>query len=155
MSLPFLSYQTDPYAVSFSISKSHTTIQMSVPPHLISTKHFPHISYTLTKNLPSIFQSTCYNDLHIPFSEEVKKTETAHLFEHIFLEFLASHDNRVHVKKKIYKGVTTWDWRKNPRGSFVIRLNVGTRDILNLSYAMKKTIKLFSEVMKPSEYSYS
>lgn len=147
MSLPFLSYHTEPYQVTFDISKTHTFIHMSVPQTLLTTAQFPNINKTLNSSLPSIFQSTCYNDENLPFSEEVKRTETAHLFEHIFLEYLSKHDTRGLSQKKIYRGVTSWDWRKDPRGSFHIRLNVGTKDMLYLSHALEKTVDLFSDII--------
>lgn len=147
MSVPFLSYDTEPYDVSFSISKTHTRIKMTVPTNLLNTRQIPTVHKTLNKLLPSIFESTCYNEFDLPFSEEVKKTETAHLFEHIFLEYLAQHDTRKPHKKKVYKGVTSWDWRKDPRGSFYIELNVGTKEMLFLSPALEKTIQLFSHIV--------
>lgn len=150
MSVPFLGYQTDTYKVSFSISQTTTHITMNVPTHLLTTQRIPTVHTTLSTLLPSIFDSTCYNEYNLPFSEEVKMTETAHLFEHIFLEYLSQYDTRLE-NKKVYKGVTSWDWRKDPMGSFDIRLNVGTKDMLYISHALKKTIELFSKIMDSSE----
>src|SRR5688572_8249163 len=92
----------------------------------------------LKKQLPSIFESKCFNDGNLTFEDEAKDTEIAHLFEHILLEYLCKAKVRSGAHEAIFNGETRWDWVKDPKGCFHIYLDVAFKDTYIFKHALKK-----------------
>jgi hypothetical protein len=116
----------------------------------VSTSQVPDVYDKLIKLLPTVFKSKCYNEQNYPFSKEVKRTEIAHLFEHIMLEYicqykLARGENRVSVS-----GVTDWNWRRDPFGMFHITIQVGRSESDVLASAFKKSCDLLDLLIDQS-----
>jgi len=149
MSIPILSTPSQLVSLSMRSHKNTSRITMKLPEALLTTEHIPNIHSFLLHNLPSIFKSTCYNPENLRFSDEVKKTEIAHLFEHMVLEYLVL--TNTHVRNRFYEGVTSWDWRKEEFGIFHIRLNVGKKDTFLLAVALDKSCKLLSRLLEQQE----
>lgn len=119
---------------------------MRFPTTLLSTQSLPMTNRMLDEHLPSIFTSTCYNPQNLRFEDEVKKTEIAHLFEHIILEYLVL--SSLQKSNRVYEGVTSWDWRKEKRGTFRIKINVGIKESFHLAVAIDKAYKLLSKIIE-------
>src|ERR1700761_2246371 len=79
------------FSLAITQKQTRTQITMDLLYNQINTKEIPFITDLLQKNLPSVLQTTCYNDLDLPFHVEVKNTEIGHLFEHILLEYLCQN----------------------------------------------------------------
>jgi len=117
-------------------------------PSFTTQEHYNVLCF-LKEKLPSIFLSTCYNDRKLPFKQEVKNTELGHLYEHVLLEYIALlHFARTHVGRD-FIGSTSWDWRKNDRGSFQITINVGKTDENTLTEALTLTNHLMEALLQP------
>lgn len=99
---------------------------------ILYTSELPQTFSILEQSIPSILRATCYNYAKIPFYEEVKRTEIGHLFEHLILENLCKIRIVQGKDNTDFSGVTYWDWRKYPRGTFHITIDSGEqiKDIL-------------------------
>lgn len=121
------------------------TMQMSTS--LVRTYDLPQTFPILQKLLPSIFTSKCFNDNKYPFIEEVRNTEMGHLFEHILLEYLCIEQVRHGDKDAIFSGVTKWNWTKDPRGTFHIRIDTGWDKSDMLFVALERSIQLLNTIL--------
>ena len=130
------------FSLTIMQKQTRTKIIMDVHTRHINTKAFPIIAELLQEHLPSVFTTTCYNDLGLPFYEEVKNTEIGHLFEHILLEYLCQYKLAKGAKRATYIGRTTWNWLRDPFGRFYIHLTCGKKDKDILPLALEQTVGL-------------
>lgn len=100
---------------------------------ILYTSELPQTFSILEQSIPSIFRTTCYNYANLPFYEEVKRTEIGHLFEHLVLENLCKIRTVQDRSNTEFSGVTSWNWRKHPRGTFHITIDSGgqIKDIIH------------------------
>ncbi len=119
--------------------------------HQVTTLHFSHLSKLLRKKLPCIFGCMCFNQQNLPFKEELKDTEIGHLYEHILLEYLAKLKSKSGDDQSDVAGVTSWNWNRQPRGTFNIVVNVGKKDLALLEVAITQTNQLMQEILNYQE----
>ncbi|MCR4324961.1 MAG: hypothetical protein NUV69_04725 [Candidatus Curtissbacteria bacterium] len=136
---------------SFSIEDQQLTtfIKMKVHPTFAYTDNFPQTYEVLKQYFPSVLLAKCFNRKRLPFAQEVKDTELGHLFEHLILENLYRIRLSQSVASPVYKGVTEWDWNREPRGTFNITLHAGFRDAEILPRAINKSVELLKKVISP------
>ena len=135
--------------LSLSYSYSNESIQMNLKldtPH-ISTKAFPKTYETLQKLVPSVLTSQCFNDLNLPFEEEVKATEIGHLLEHILLEYLCIEKMSTGSFEADFSGETSWNWTEDPHGTFLISINCSFEDYVHFLPALEKSIRVVEEIL--------
>ena len=113
----------------------------------LNTEEIPAITQLLEANLPTVLRTTCYNDLGLPFNEEVKHTEMGHLFEHILLEYLCQHKLQKGATSATFSGRTRWNWVREPMGRFHIHLTCGKKDADILPLALEKTVSLMKLIL--------
>ncbi|MBP9820465.1 hypothetical protein KBC79_07070 [Candidatus Woesebacteria bacterium] len=118
-------------------TKSGWQFNCSVPPTTVNTREIPETMNILKKTVPGVFDTECFNDLYLPFVEEAAKTEIGHLFEHIIIHLLFVSQNKNSKPLAVYEGKTSWNWVKNPTGSFSIRIK-----------GPKVTTELFSQLLE-------
>ena len=111
-----------------------------------TTSYFPGTYLTLSRELPRIFKSRCFNRGRLPFRLEVQNTEVGHLFEHILLEYLCQIKLSQGASCAVFKGETWWDWRISRRGTYYIDIQYTRQDKKLFNLALQKTIKLFNEI---------
>src|SRR5262249_29868825 len=99
-----------------------TKITMDMLYNQINTEEIPSVIELLQENLPTVLTTMCYNDLGLPFSDEVRNTEIGHLFEHILLEYLVQQKIAKGARQATYAGRTKWNWNRDPMGRFHIIL---------------------------------
>jgi len=142
-------YDSPGYSLAISLKEKFCGIDMLMKIPCINTRELPHTFQIIKRELPSLLVSTCFNEHNLPFKEEVKHTEIGHLFEHIVLEYLClikladGHDTAV------YNGVTSWNWVKETRGTFHIRIDVPFKDKKYLKQALEKTYTLMAKLLMP------
>lgn len=119
-----------------------TKIVMQLMNNQLNTATVPSIVSLLKYHLPNVLLTKCYNDDNLPFSIEVKNTETGHLFEHILLEYLCQLKIAKGHSRASYVGRTRWNWIRDPKGKFHIHLTCGKKDADILPIAIEKTIDL-------------
>ncbi len=124
---------------------------MTVFGMIVNTRSIPETYDILNTSLPQIFRSKCFNDDKLPFSKEVQSTEIGHLFEHILLEYLCDYKFTKGYNDAVFTGETSWNWKKDPYGTFHIRVNSAHDDIDIFQKALKKTIILVSLIMRNNE----
>lgn len=150
MTLPnshIATYTNSPFfACRINYNSSKVTLQMDCLTSLYYTKAMPQTLPLLRQYLPSIFESTCFNDANLSFCDEVKDTEIAHLFEHILLEYLCQAKVKSGVEDAIYNGMTTWNWNKDPKGRFFITIDAGLKDIYRFYEAFQKSTGLLEMI---------
>ncbi|HEX7017617.1 MAG TPA: hypothetical protein VF209_01785 [Patescibacteria group bacterium] len=127
-------------------SKKSTKLEMHVPATLITTNVLPNTLTVLHQEAPSVLKTKCFNELHLPFIEEVKNTETAHLFEHILIDYMALEKVKAGYDKATFNAVTSWNWKKNPVGFFTIDIKAGAQDGVFFQKALMKTIMVMEKI---------
>ncbi|HVT01274.1 MAG TPA: hypothetical protein VHE53_03535 [Patescibacteria group bacterium] len=140
------------YLGSYSITVTKgiyaTKIKMNCLTPVVNTRQLPSSHKILREELPSIFNSKCFNDQDNPFIEEAKRTELGHLFEHVMLEYICMGKIEKGLKRVSVSGVTDWNWKREPFGTYNITLRVGKIDQTIIDEALKKTITLFDYILK-------
>lgn len=122
----------------------------------VNTSDIPSTYDVLQYFLPGVLNTECFNDQGLPFSREVKKTEIGHLFEHILLEYMCQLKIGKGYKSAIYAGRTKWNWERDPRGVFHIRINCTLKDADIFPPALEKSIKLMKIILgRQSGYSFN
>ncbi len=130
------------FSLDITQKQTSTRIVMQLLYNQVNTKDIPHIVDLLQEHLPNVLHTDCYNDEGLPFNIEVRHTEIGHLFEHILLEYLCQQKIAKGAQRASYAGNTKWNWVRDPRGKFHIRLTCGMRDADILPIALERTIDL-------------
>lgn len=139
------------FTLNILFGEKRTKITMTVFGAIVNTRNIPETYTILNKSLPQIFLSKCFNDDKLTFAKEVQCTEIGHLFEHILLEYLCDYKFSKGFKDVVFTGVTSWNWKRDPYGTFHIRINASHDDIDIFQKALKKTISLMSLIMNNNE----
>lgn len=124
---------------------THLVLDFFVPK--IYTSELPNTLPVLWKLIPSIYKSQCFNEGNLAFSEEVKDTEVGHLFEHILLEFLCITKLKRGFDCSEYSGVTNWNWKKERKGKFHVKIDLGISDYEIFREAVEKTINVMNLIL--------
>jgi len=130
------------FSLAITQKRTSTQIIMDVLYNQLNTSEIPYLFDMLEENLPSVLLSKCYNDMGLPFNEEVRNTEIGHLFEHILLEYLCQHKIAKGARAATYAGRTRWNWHRDPLGRFHIHLTCGKKDADILPPALEKAVSL-------------
>lgn len=125
---------------------------MNIHNGIYSTAALPQTVLLLQRDLPGIFSTDCFNNENLPFRLEVENTELAHLFEHILLENLCSGLVQCSDKKVVVNGVTTWNWKIEPMGTYHIQIDSGVMQKEIFSSALQKSTELFNQIIS-SDFS--
>lgn len=149
--------QSAPYCNTYTIEDSFSLfiqqntscarIKMLLLNDPINTADIPYTFDILQNFLPSVLTTECFNDQNLPFCQEVKKTEIGHLFEHILLEYMCQLKIGKGHKSAVYAGRTKWNWERDPRGVFHIRINCTLKDADIFPVALEKTITLMKTIL--------
>lgn len=143
----------DLFSLMIKHQRLQTVITMELAIPFVSTKDFPATVSVLKRRLPSILKSQCFNDENLPFLHEVRATEIGHLFEHILLEYLCMLKLLKGSSDVTFSGTTNWNWYRDPRGMFHIRVNAGFTEADIFPEALERSITLLQEILqgKPSQ----
>jgi len=141
----------DLFTLKITYRKQATKIKMALFIPTVSTKDLSSTIPVLERFLPSVLDSTCFNDEKLPFALEVRSTEIGHLFEHILLEYLCYFKLQNGFTNAEYSGVTRWDWGRDPFGVFHITINTGNEDAEIISQAMKQSILLLQMILNEAK----
>lgn len=144
--LPTIKYSSSQYSLEINLKKASLSITMQLLSTPLSTKRLVATNDILNQELPSIFQSQCFNDDNLSFFEEAKNTEIGHLFEHILLENLAQ--TSALDENSSVSGRTSWNWEQDPIGRFHIQINPihyqRSEVFQSLSYSIALTNQILS-----------
>lgn len=135
------------FSLLISQEISQTIILMQLHTRCVSTRAIPEITTLLSTHCPSVLQTTCFNGKNLPFWQEVRATELGHLFEHILLEELCMHKLACGYDSAEFNGRTFWNWVKEPRGLFRIKINASYSDQLFFPQALSKSIQITQLLM--------
>ena len=134
------------YRYTINPKDKHTQINLQMASRPFHTAGIPQTAAILQEHLPRIFQAECFNSRNLPFAKELKKTELGHLYEHILLEYLCMDKVKKGFPEATYSGVTTWDWMRNPPGSFQIYINESMKTPW-FNSALKKCNLVFDKII--------
>ena len=87
------------------------------PGEPLRTTEAPGLAEGIVAALPGLRGHRCDNDAGVPFPDELRDTELAHVVEHAALELMAMAGSPVTLR-----GETSWDFAKDGRGVFHVRL---------------------------------
>lgn len=136
----------------FSLQTYHKKNSLIILMHLFtSDMHTGNLTKTrsmLKKFLPTILDSTCFNEGNKPFSEEVLRTEIGHLFEHILLEYLCQAKLSDGHEEASFSGITDWNWNTDPQGTFWITISLEKNDFTYIEEAMIQAEALTQAILE-------
>ncbi|HEX8923115.1 MAG TPA: hypothetical protein VF810_02585 [Patescibacteria group bacterium] len=135
------------FNLDIEMDKYHTLIDMEMLVNILQTGKLPFTLDLLKTHLPGVLKTKCFNENNLCFEEEVKNTEIAHLFEHILLENLYQIKIREGFRNVMYRGDTSWNWKKDKRGIFHIYLSCSQADKNYFEEALNKTISLINLIL--------
>lgn len=141
-------YTGEHFTLDVTQKPFHTYIAMVLKTPTVNTYAIEPTYSILEKSLPSILHSTCFNDAKLPFAQEVLHTEIGHLFEHIILEYLCELKVAKGYNDPIHNGVTEWDWLRDTRGTFHIRIDAGVENTKLFFEALSMSISLLEEILE-------
>ncbi len=151
--VPYPHYHSDRWNYSIHADDVHHNrlLHMHVPSTLLYTSSLPATHTLLSQLEPRILQSKCFNSKKLPFTKEVKKTETAHLFEHILLEYLCQEQVAAGKKCVKFSGWTSWNWKKDARGIFHITISGNKTNDDQFIHAISRSILLFETILASAD----
>ncbi len=134
---------------NFSYRHRIQTLKISMKCHTnnLTTQQLPLTTKILKQNLPSVLLTSCFNSEGLSFQKEVKKTEIAHLFEHLLLEYLCLEKITQGHSSASFSGRTHWNWIKFPRGSFFISITIEKTDLKFLPQSLSKSVVLLEKIL--------
>lgn len=136
------------YFFKISSTLHKTKVLMVCKNSILNTNELPTICEELNKIFPAVLTTKCFNEDNLPFAIEVKKTEIAHLFEHMLIEYIYEEKVARGFKNIKVRGVTEWNWKNEPYGTYNLSINVGVQDMEIFNSAFDKTILLFNSLLK-------
>jgi hypothetical protein len=145
--IPATKFNLQFFSLSLRERPGQIHITMTVNPTIVTTTSIPCVRETLQTHLPGIFSTKCFNYQNQSFYDEVINTELAHLFEHIILEKFCELKAALGYNRFIIRGNTEWNWHKNPKGTFLIKLSVSKRDRVIFYKALRESIILYNRLM--------
>lgn len=137
----------DYFTLAVLCNKNNTQITMQLLTKEVTTNNMLHVTKLLKMYLPTILESSCFNEENLPFHEEVTHTELGHLFEHILLEYLCKEKISAGDNEAVFRGVTKWNWNKDRVGTFHINVDVSGSEKDLLYFALEQSILLFKRIM--------
>lgn len=148
-SIPYPNYYSDQwkYSLDAHYTPKKAALIMHVPHTLLTTSLLPKTSEILTSVAPRVLTSKCFNNKNIPFCEEVKNTEIAHLFEHMLLEYLCQERINSGRKSARFSGWTSWNWKKDARGIFHVEITGTMMKEEGFVRAYSRAILLFETIL--------
>ncbi len=136
------------FSLSIRHSKLRTSVTMFIFSPIIHTKDLPKTYAILKRRLPSIIKAKCFNDAHLPFKEELRKTEIGHLFEHLIIEYMCRLKLGSGAAKASFRGLTKWNWLRDPRGTFHLTIHHTEKENALFEEALGKSTQLLREIME-------
>ena len=133
-----MKFSNNYFSIDVRFRKNSVVMSMKVVEDFYHTRLFKNVVSFLQKNVPDVLETKCYNPDHLPFCEEVKSTEFGHLFEHMLISQLCEEVISAGGKDARYRANTSWNWKKNPFGTFEITINSKVDEQL-FSTALHKT----------------
>ncbi len=134
------------FIINLLIKKNKIVIILKVNKEKLTTAFFPNTHQILKKQIPSIFKNKCYNPDGNSFEDEIKSTETAHLFEHLLIENMCIIKTK-YEKNALYSGRTFWDENSD---NYIFKIEVKCKlfDLPIFMKAFGKSIFLMDEIFE-------
>lgn len=146
----FSSISSDSFYLTVNQEPKSVYMVMGLYSPVVNTKYLPQTVEIIKKSCPSVLKTMCFNEDNLPFSEEVKKTEIGHLFEHILLEYLCLEKLSGGFEKVVHNGNTNWNWVEDMEGTFHITVDSSLNDLPFFTKALEKTIQVVEKVLQSS-----
>ncbi len=143
---PNIIYSSSDFVIRVHIGDTETYIYTKFFTEEFSTLEFFNTVNVLKAQIPGVLETICHNDLNLPFCEEVKNTELAHLFEHILIQELADARN-AQGNYKDYSGETAWDWTADEKGVFHVTISATSEDLDIIEESCNKSVGILSEIL--------
>ncbi len=148
-------YTSQHFTLDVAMGSRGAIMHMFVKDGIINTSQLHFVHETLTDLLPSVLESQCFNDQGLAFCEEVKATEMGHLFEHILLEYVCLLKIERGDEQATHSGRTSWNWQRDPKGTFFIYVDIPQSDRTIFLKALAKTILLMKVICNMSNHFWS
>ena len=100
------------------------------PSEPLRTSEVPGLTAAAIVALPGLRGHRCDNGAGLSFADELVDTELAHLFEHAALELMVMAGSSLQLR-----GDTSWDFARDGRGTFHVRVEYGDEAIASAALA--------------------
>jgi hypothetical protein len=122
-------------------------ISFEVKSDVVNTRCLPQTLEIIKAQMPGVLKTECFNEHGHTFATELQQTEIAHLFEHFLIYLMRETQLQAGEFDAIYEGVTSWNWVKNPRGTFTIEIEGPLLSIATLRKLIEESAELTEEIM--------
>lgn len=143
---PNITYSSPLFDINVFVRSDHTYIFTKFFTDSLTTFHYPETHAVLKEQLPQVLETVCHNELNLPFCEEVKNTELAHLFEHIVIQLLANARESMNSYKD-YSGETCWNWNEDELGVFHVHLSSNIEDMDIIEDVCRVSVGILNDIL--------
>lgn len=130
-----------------SLAPRQTSFDFKLNHPVVNAKDLPQTRQILAKLCPEVLETQCLNPLDLPFGEEVKATEVAHLFEHILLLEMCRVQVNLGYPNADFAGRTIWDPDVFPPRRFTIQVDAGAKKLYLFPPALQKAIYITEAIL--------
>jgi len=145
--LSALNYSSPNLTLTAELNRRQTRFNLEVLHPIVNTKDLPQTVQLLRCHCPAVLDTECSNSLNLPFKEEVKATEVAHLFEHIILQHMCQEKIKAGYYSAEFSGRTIWETDASPLHYFVIETSISKVHLPFLRPALKKSLALLELIL--------
>ncbi len=132
-------------------TSDYWVVHFWIHPSLRTTEPLTALKKEIPKLLPQILMAECDNPAGLPFCQEIYTTETAHLFEHILLEYLCKIKLEQGETEASYDGRTFWDAHETKGEQFTICISKEGESFTQFTSALRLSSALLTTVIKNSD----
>ncbi len=147
MPQPSWNYSSPNLTLTTKLNRNLIRFHFTMLHPVVNTKDLPQTTKLLKKHCPSVLSTKCNNALNLPFKEEVKATEVAHLFEHIILQQMCQEQIKEGYYSAEFSGRTIWETAAHPLRIFTIETSITRFHLPFLRPALKKSLALIELIL--------
>lgn len=140
-------FVTSQYQLHWQDTQDFWNIHFHIKAPLHTTANLPGTQAILKSILPSVITTDCFNAENLPFSQELQKTETAHLFEHILLDYLCREAIHSGAKSAEFIGRTYWSSSVLVPQDFEIKIGKAPIEEALFKEALSKSCSLLNIII--------
>lgn len=139
MTMSTYPFSSNFFSLQYKVYSRRIKLTFIVNPEFTTTRTLVHTRDFLSAHCPHVLDTTCSNYDNLPFREEVKNTELGHLFEHMLLSYMREEKQKAGHENFCISGTTNWNWKKQMRGIFHIKIDTEAIDEKMFALALHTT----------------
>ncbi len=142
-----VTYENPQFSLAVEEGFPQTNIVFTSLTPVLRTGFLPATLAILKEQLPGVLATKCHNDGGWGFEREVEDTEIGHLFEHILIQNISEFRESYLMEDSKITGETQWDWTRDAKGIFNIRICSESPYDQVLTEAIEKSISIVNLIL--------